>query len=413
MKLHEARELLQLEPIRLRDRQIQRVAAAADIADLQRAAHRYWPVAVRDYVDGGADGEISLDRNRQAFLRQQLTPSVLVDVETVDTECTILGTQSAMPFALGPTGYSRMMHPQGETAVARAASRAGIPYTVATMSTVAIEELPVGAHWFQLYMWRDKSVVDDLLVRAERHGCTALMLTVDTAVTGHRLRDTRNGFALPPRLTLSTIAGMARRPRWGLGMLTGDPISFANIRAEFAGEAASVMDFAAKQFDSSVDWANVQWLRERWGGRLVIKGVLSPDDATCARAAGADAVVVSNHGGRQLDQTVAPLDALASIRRAVGDEFEVLLDSGVRRGTDIAIALASGADAVLIGRPYLYGLGAGGEYGVDRAIDILGTELGKAMRLLGVRSIPELRERGAKILSAELDPAVCDLDQPC
>ena len=398
MRLGEVRELLQMEwpQVRRADRA---VAQAADVEDLRRAAARRWPKGVRDYVEGGADGEISLATNRAAFQRHELVPRVLRDVAVVDTSSTILGSPSTLPLALGPTGYSRMMHPDGETAVANAAARAGVPYTVATMSTVALEHIPVGGElWFQLYMWRDRSLVEDLLARASAHGCRALMLTVDTAVTGHRLRDTRNGFALPPRLTPRTVLGMARRPGWCAAMLAGEPVTFANVLPELAHKSESVMEFAARQFDSSVSWSDLEWLRERWPGSLTVKGIVDPDDAARAVEHGADAVVVSNHGGRQLDQTVAPLEVLPAVRDRVGATAEVLIDSGLRRGTDLAIALALGADAGLLGRAYLYGLGAAGEAGVTRVLQILEAELCKAMRLLGVVSVADLRKEGPALL---------------
>jgi L-lactate dehydrogenase (cytochrome) len=398
LRARELRELLQVERPVLR-RADRAVARAADVDDLRKAAARRWPQGVRDYVEGGADGEVSLRRNRAAFQRYELVPKVLRDVSAVDTSSVVLGSPATMPLALGPTGYTRMMHPDGETAVARAAARAGVPYTIATMSTVALEELPTdGEQWFQLYMWRDRSLVEELLARAGAHGCGALMLTVDTAVTGHRLRDTRNGFALPPRLTPRTLVGMARRPGWCAAMLRGEPITFANVPPELASRSESVMEFAARQFDSSVSWKDLEWLRERWPGVLAVKGILDPTDAARAVEHGADAVVVSNHGGRQLDQTVPPLDVLPAVRDRIGDTAAVLVDSGLRRGSDLAIALALGADAGLLGRAYLYGLGAAGEAGVSRVLDIIATELAKAMRLLGVVSVEELRKEGTSLV---------------
>jgi L-lactate dehydrogenase (cytochrome) len=393
------RELLQLDRPRLR-RADRVLARAADVADLRAAAIARWPAGVRDYVEGGADGEVSLRRNRAGFERHQLQPAVLRDVATVDPATTVLGTPSSLPLVLAPTGYSRMMHTDGERAVAAAARDTGVPYTVATMSTVALEDLPAGgARWFQLYMWRDRGLVEELLARAQAAGCRALVLTVDTAVTGHRLRDTRNGFTLPPRLSPGTLASMARRPAWCWSMLTGEPITFANVPPELTGAGESVMAVAAKQFDASVTWSDLAWLRDRWAGPIVVKGVLDPRDAREAAHHGADGVVVSNHGGRQLDQTVAPIDALPAVRDAVGSDLSVLVDSGIRRGTDIVVALALGADACLLGRPYLYGLGAAGEAGVRKAIEILQTEFAKAMQLLGVTTVEKLRAEGRSLLA--------------
>lgn len=400
MRATEVRSLLQLDKPHLR-RSDRVLAGAADIDDFRRAAWRQWPRGVRDYVDGGADGEISLRRNRDAYERHELVPAVLRDVSTIDTSHTVLGDRAALPMALAPTGYSRMMHPEGERAVARAAARAGVPYTVATMSTVALEDIPRGGDlWFQLYMWRDRALVENLLHRAAARGCRTLMLTVDTAITGHRLRDTRNGFTLPPRLTPRSLLGMARRPSWCAAMLRSDPITFANVPAEMASASESVMEFAARQFDSSVTWSDVAWLRERWNGNIAIKGIVHPDDAERAVQYGADAVVISNHGGRQLDQTIAPLDALPAIRARTGSSVELLVDSGIRRGSDLVIALALGADAGLLGRPYLYGLGAAGQPGVERVLELFAAEVSKAMALLGVTRVDELKDAGPSLLRA-------------
>lgn len=405
MRPSEVRSLLQLDMPRLR-RSDRVLAGAADIDDFRVAAWRRWPRGVRDYVDGGADGEVSLRRNRAAYERHELIPTILRDVSAVDTTHTILGDRAALPLALAPTGYSRMMHPEGERAVARAAVRAQIPYTVATMSTVALEDIPPGGDlWFQLYMWRDRDLVEDLLHRAAAGGCRTLMLTVDTAVTGHRLRDTRNGFTLPPRLTPRSVLAMARRPSWCAAMLRSDPIAFANVPPDLAGASESVMEFAARQFDSSITWSDVAWLRDRWKGPMAIKGIVHPDDAERAANHGVEAVVISNHGGRQLDQTIAPLDALPAIRARVGTSLELLVDSGIRRGSDLVIALALGADAGLLGRPYLYGLGAAGQPGVERVIDLFAAEVRKAMALLGVTSIAELKSSGSSLLRAPVSPS--------
>lgn len=394
MRAAEIRELLQFRSPRLR-RADRVLARSADIEDLRREACRRWPRGVRGYVEGGADAEVSLGRNRAAYQHLELLPTALRDVGSVDLTTTLLGSRSALPLALGPTGYTRMMHPEGERAVARAAREAGVPYTVTTMSTVPLEEIPGGGDlWFQLYMWRDRSLVDDLVDRAAAAGHRALVLTVDTAVTGQRLRDAHNGFTLPPTLTPGTVLDMACHPAWCWGLLQGEPITFANLPPEVTGPSESVMDFAARQFDPSVTWDDVARLRERWAGSLVIKGLVRADDVARAADAGADAVVLSNHGGRQLDQAAAPIDVLPEVRDHAGDRLQVFVDSGVRRGTDIAAALALGADGVLIGRPYLYGLGAAGQAGVTAAIEMLRRELTRAMQLLGVCDIAALRAEG-------------------
>lgn len=398
MRPAEIRELLQFRAPRMR-RTDRVLARAVEIEDLRREACRRWPKGVRGYVEGGADAEISLRRNRAAFERHELLPATLRDVSSVDLSTELLGARSTLPLALGPTGYSRMMHPDGERAVARAARDAGVPYTVTTMSTVRLEDIPAGGDlWFQLYMWRDRGLVDDLVDRAAAAGHRALMLTVDTAVTGQRLRDARTGFTLPPALTPGAVVDMARHPAWCAGLLRGEAITFANFPPEISERSESVMQFAARQFDPSVTWDDVARLRRRWPGALVLKGIVRPDDAARAVDAGVDAVVLSNHGGRQLDQMVAPLEMLPAVRERVGGELEVYVDSGVRRGTDITVALALGADAVLIGRPYLYGLGAAGQAGVRAAISMLGTELTRAMRLLGVADVAQLRAEGLELI---------------
>ncbi len=370
------------------------------IADLQHAARRRWPQGVADYVDGGADAEISLRRNREAYERWVLTPSVLVDVDAVDTRTSLLGKDCALPFALAPTGYTRMMHADGELAVARAAAAADIPYTLSTMATTSLEDVArtvPGDLWFQLYVWRDRHLVTDLMERAHDNGYRVLMLTVDTAVTGLRTRDAHHGFTIPPQLSASTLVDMARHPWWWGRLVTGEPITFANIPGHDQ-DPSGAMELAAHQFDASVTWEDLDTVRQQWPGKLVVKGMTRPDDVARAARTGVDAVVLSNHGGRQLDQTISPLEALPAVRDAVGNDLEVLVDSGIRRGLDLAIALARGADGCLIGRPYLYGLGAGGQRGVTAAITMLDQELRRAMQLLGVTSIAALQQEGPQLV---------------
>ena len=400
MRLSEVRALVQLrkpEPDRV-ERTLKRCVT---IDDLQHAAWRRWPKGVRGYVEGGADGEVSLARNRAAYQGLELVPSTLRDVTDVTLRTSLLAGESALPFALAPTGFNRMMHTGGELAVARAARDAGIPYTLSTMATTRLEDVAgeVGGDlWFQLYVWRDRGLVRDLVGRAKASGYRALMLTVDTPVTGLRVGDVHNGFTIPPQLRASTVLDMARHPRWCATMLAGAPITFANFAPEVSRNPEGVMEFAAKQFDPSVSWDDLAWIRGLWEGPLVVKGMVSPPDAARAAEVGVDAVVLSNHGGRQLDQVVAPLLMLAEVRRRVGDEMEVLVDSGIRRGSDIALALALGADGVLIGRPYLYGLGAAGERGVAAAISMLGGELRRAMTLMGVTSVAQLQAEGSALV---------------
>jgi L-lactate dehydrogenase (cytochrome) len=400
MRLSEVRALVQLrkpEPDRV-ERTLRRCVT---IEDLQHAAWRRWPKGVRGYVEGGADGEMSLARNRAAYQGLELVPSTLRDVTDVDLRTPILGGESALPFALAPTGYNRMMHTDGELGVARAARDAGIPYTLSTMATTRLEDIAgevSGDLWFQLYVWRDRGLVRGLIERAKASGYRALMLTVDTPVTGLRVGDAHNGFTIPPQLSASTVLDMARHPLWCASLLAGAPITFANFAPEVGRSPEGVMEFAAKQFDPSVSWDDLAWIRGLWQGPLLVKGMVSAGDAARAGEVGVDAVVLSNHGGRQLDQVVAPLLVLPEVRERVGDRIEVLVDSGIRRGSDIALALALGADGVLVGRPYLYGLGAAGERGVAAAISMLGEELRRAMTLMGVTSVAQLRAEGPALV---------------
>jgi L-lactate dehydrogenase (cytochrome) len=300
-----------------------------------------------------------------------------------------------MPLVLAPTGFTRMMHHEGEVAVARAAAAAGIPYTLSTMGTTSVEEVaraaPTGTNWFQLYLWKDRGASRDLVERAARAGCSTLVLTVDTPVAGARRRDVRNGLTIPPSLTARTVADMARHPRWWLNVLTTEPLDFASLR----GWDGTVAELANQMFDPSADVSDLEWLRELWGGRLVVKGVQTAEDACRVVDAGADGVVVSNHGGRQLDRAPTPLEVLPAVVDAVGQRAEVLLDTGVTSGADVIAAAAMGASACMVGRAYLYGLMAGGERGVTRTLEILQAEATRTMQLLGARSIAEVRGRAA------------------
>ena len=400
MKISEVRTLLQLRKPE-RDRLERTLKRCVTIEDLQHAAWRRWPKSVRGYVEGGADGEVSLARNRAAYESVGLVPSPLRDVTDVDLRTSILGGESALPFALAPTGYTRMMHTAGEGAVAHAARDAGIPYTMSTMATTSLEKVAAdvgGDLWFQLYVWRDRGLVRELIERAKASGYRALMLTVDTPVTGLRVRDAHNGFTIPPQLSASTVLDMARHPMWCASMLAGPPITYANFAPEVGRTPEGLMEFAAKQFDPSVSWDDLAWIRGLWQGPLMVKGLVSESDAARAVEVGVDAVVLSNHGGRQLDQVVVPLQMIPAVRDRVGDKIAVFVDSGIRRGSDIAVALALGADVVLIGRPYLYGLGAAGERGVAASISMLGAELRRAMTLMGVTSVAQLRAEGPALV---------------
>jgi L-lactate dehydrogenase (cytochrome) len=380
--------LLPLRPVVL-GRAQRRLAAAATVADLRAVAFRRTPRRVFDYTDGGAGDEISLARNRQAYQRVEFRPSVLRDVSAVDPSALILGKPSALPIALAPTGFTRMMHHEGEVAVARAAHSAGIPYTLSSFGTTSVSDLaaavPGNRNWFQLYLCRDRRPTLELVQLAAEYGYEALIVTVDTPVAGPRLRDVRAGLTIPPKLRLRSFPNGAARPWWWLNLITTGPLRMASLE-KWSGAIAEV----GGVFDPSATIRDVAWLREIWGGKLIVKGILSPEDACEVVAAGADAIVVSNHGGRQLDRSPAPLDELPAVVQAVGGRAEVYVDGGVLSGADVVAALCLGATTVLIGRAYLYGLMAGGEAGVRRVLDILADEIHQTMQLLGVRSIAEL-----------------------
>ena len=382
--------LLRVKPIEL-IRTTRQLAAALTIGDLRTLAKRRVPLGVFEYTDGAAESEISLRRARQLFRDVQFNPSILRDVADVDTTVSLLGQLAAVPFAFAPTGYSRMMHHEGERAVVRVAEKRGIPYALSTMGTTTIEdvalEAPGARKWFQLYVWRDRRIAEDVMARAQAAGFEALILTVDVPVGGSRLRELRNGFSLPPALTVRTVLEAATHPTWWLNLLTTSPLTFASLTSS----DGTLGEIADKLFDPSMTIADLEWLRSFWHGPLIIKGVQTVDDARRVVDAGADAVVVSNHGGRQLDRAPIPVRVLPDVLDAVGDRAEVWVDTGVMTGGDIVAATALGARATLVGRAYLYGLMAGGERGVDRAAEILTREVRRTMQLLGVASIAELR----------------------
>lgn len=384
----EVRPLVRIEPPRLGSER--RVAAAATIADLRKIAKRRTPRSVFDYVDGAAEQEISLRRAREAFSRVEFRPRVLRDVSEVDATRVVIGSQSSLPLVLAPTGFTRMMHHEGERAVARAAARAGIPYALSTMGTVSVEDVaavaPDAERWFQLYLWRDREASLQLIRRAREAGYSALVLTVDTAVAGRRIRDVHNGLTVPPSLTLRTLADMSIHPSWWFNLLTTEPLEFASL-THSGGTVAELVD---RMFDPSASVAELAWLREQWPGRIVVKGIQDPEDAQVVAGLGIDGIVVSNHGGRQLDRAATPLEVLPEIVDAVAGRTEVLLDTGIMDGADIVAAVANGARGCLVGRAYLYGLMAGGEQGVDRALSILRDQVTRTMRLLGVTSLDEL-----------------------
>ena len=367
-----------------------RLERAMTIADLRRMASRRAPKAVFDYVEGGAGDELSIERALRAFTLVEFRPRTLRDVSAVSPAATIMGERASMPLVLAPTGLTRLLHHEGEPAVARAGARAGVPYVLSTMGTSSAEDViavePAGPRWFQLYVWRDRSRTEALIERVAEAGFRTLVLTVDVPVAGDRRRDARNGLAMPPALRWRSFLDGALHPSWWFDLLTTEPPRFA-AHAD-AGEVLE--DVIDRTFDPAVTLDDLSWLRDRWTGTLVVKGLMREDDARAFVERGVDGLVVSNHGGRQLDRSVTSLDVLPGIADAVGDEVEVLVDGGVRSGADVIAAVGLGAKAVMIGRAYLYGLMAGGERGVDRALAILRDDVVRTMQLLGVRSIGEL-----------------------
>ena len=361
------------------------------ISDLRRKARRRAHRMVFDYIDGGAEDEHSLRRSCDAFGDYELLFRTLVGVEGVDTSTTVLGQKIAHPFFPSPSAGNRLFHTDGERAVAKAAAAYELVYCLSTLSTVSIEEitkLTPGPKWFQCYVWRDRGLIKEMLDRARAAGFTALILTVDLPVHGNRLRDIRNGFTIPPRIGLRQAWEALKRPAWTWDYLTTSSIKYAHLSQDTA--AVNLAEFVSKQLDASFSWRDAEWLLDQWRGVSAIKGIIRPDDAKRAVATGFKGVFVSTHGGRQLDRTPAPIDMLEEIVQAVGADAEVILDGGVRRGTDVLTALALGAKAVSFGRPYLYGLAAAGEAGVRRAFEILANEVRRDMALLGARNVAEI-----------------------
>ena len=373
-----------------------RLARAASVEDLRRIAKRRLPGGVFDYIDGGAEDERTLAANQAAFAATWFRPRVLRGLAKVATETAILGRPVPYPLVLAPTGFTRIADPEGELAVARAAARAGLPYTLSTLSTRSIEEVRAvsdGRLWFQVYAWRDRGLVREMVERAAAAGYEALVLTVDTAVLGRRERDVRRGFSLPPTIGPGTLVDGALHPGWTWAFVRSEPIRFANVVGREVGDGASpvtLSDYINTQFDPELSWADVDWLRSVWDGPLVLKGVQTVEDALIAVEHGVEAVALSNHGGRQLDGAPASFSLVAPVADAVGGRTEIICDGGVRRGSDIAKAVAAGATAAMAGRAYLYGLGAAGERGVDRVLDWLRGDLLRTMSLLGAGTVADL-----------------------
>jgi len=389
------RSVFRLRPIEW-DPIERRLARVANVEDLRRIARRRLPRGVFDYIDGAAEQELTAARNQRAFDRLEFQPRVLRDVDSLDTSTTLLDEPLALPLVLAPTGFTRIACSQGELAVARAASRAGVPYGLSTLSTRSIEEVAAvcpGAKWFQVYVWRDRGLVAEMLSRAKNAGYSTIQITVDTAVLGRRERDVRHGFSLPPQLGLGTLLDGVLHPAWTRDFLRAEPIVFANLVGTSlagGGDPISLSSFINSQFDPGLAWRDIEWFRAHWAGPIVIKGIQSLEDARLAADHGIDAIAVSNHGGRQLDGAPPVLELIEPIAQSVGDRLEVICDGGVRRGSDIVKAVALGARACMIGRPYLYALGAAGERGVDWVLDFFAQGVRRTLALTGQRSIRDV-----------------------
>jgi L-lactate dehydrogenase (cytochrome) len=373
------------------------VARSHSVGDLRREARRRLPQPVFGYADGGADEEITMRANRAALRRWRFRPWVLRDVSEPDLRVPVLGSGLAAPLGLAPTGFTRVFHPDGELAVARAAASRGLPYGLSTCGTHTIEELAGTGHpdlWFQLYMLRDRRLSDALVDRAAAAGYGALEVTVDTPVGGRRTRDLRTGFTAPPMLTPRALLDIAVRPGYWTSMLRAPALRYASLAAPGVNTIADI----TAMFDPSLSWDDIEGLRARWPGRLLLKGPLGPADAVRAVSAGVDGIHLSNHGGRQLDRCVAAVDLVRPVREAIGEQAAIILDSGIRHGADVAVAIARGADMCMVGRGYLYGLAAAGQLGVEHAIDLLTGELRRTMQLLGVTTVAELRKHGDELV---------------
>ncbi|MER9650992.1 MULTISPECIES: alpha-hydroxy acid oxidase [unclassified Mesorhizobium] len=365
------------------------------IADLKDLARRRVPKMFFDYADSGAWTESTYRANEEDFQKIKFRQRVLVDMDNRSLESTMIGEKVAMPVALAPTGMTGMQHPDGEMLAAQAAEEFGVPFTLSTMSICSIEDVASVTRkpfWFQLYVLRDKDFVFDLIDRAKAAKCSALVLTLDLQILGQRHKDIRNGLSAPPRMTPKHLWQMATRPRWCVGMAGTKRRSFRNIvgHAKGVGDLASLSSWTKEQFDPHLSWKDVAWIKERWGGKLILKGILDKEDAMMAARSGADAIIVSNHGGRQLDGASSSIMALEEIADAVGDTIEVHMDGGIRSGQDVLKALCLGAKGTYIGRSFLYGLGALGKEGVTKALEIIRKEMDITLALCGKRLVTDM-----------------------
>ena len=399
-KPSELAPLLQFSLPTLR-RKKRRLEKAYTIWDLRDIAKRRTPKGPFDYTDGSAESEVSLERARQAYRDLEFIPSILKDVSTADLTRTALGETFSMPVGIAPTGFTRMMQTQGEIAGARAAEKFGIPFTLSTLGTTTIEDVvasaPEGRNWFQLYMWKDREGSMALVERAKRAGVKNLMLTVDVPAAGQRIRDYRNGLTVPPRLTAGTVINALPRPAWWINFLTTPSIEFASMK-NWEGTVGELLDY---MFDPTMTWEDLKWIRKQWDGTLTVKGIQNLEDAKLAAKLGADAILLSNHGGRQLDRAPVMLHLLSDIKKEFKKDYEIHIDTGIMHGADVLAAVALGAQFTYVGRAYLYGLMAGGQDGVERALEIMRTQMVRNMKLLGVNSLDELTPKHVRFLNRQ------------
>ena len=382
-----------------------RLNKAANIDDLRTISKRRLPRGVFDYMDGAAEDERTLKQNISSFENYHFKPRVLRDVSDVDSSTRILGNSVPLPLIFSPTGFTRIAHPDGELAVSRSATNMGIPFALSTLATRSIEEVGQATkaitgesshkprNWFQVYVWKDRALLKDLLLRAKDSEFEAIVITVDTAVLGRRERDIRRGFTLPPKLGLGTVLDGIIHPAWTWGFLTNDPIRFANVVGksdEDGSTAITLADHVNAQFDQSLSWKDIEWFRENWEGKIVLKGIQTVADAQIAIEHEIDAIALSNHGGRQLDDAPSPLDLVEPVANAIGSQAEIYCDGGIRRGSDIVKAICLGANACMVGRPFLYGLGTAGEKGVDWVLEFFKDGMHRTMSLLGAKTFNDL-----------------------